>query len=358
MKQRTPIIVDTDMALDDVRAIILLLSSPHVAVTAFVTSDGSSSPEAGSHNLERVLAFLGKSDIPVGTGRQLNLPPPPWRPISEALGWADLPAGSQGTPGGTRPAVPLILEVLSQSREPVSYVCLGPLTNLADVLREQPSAAQRIASVIYYGLPPAAPDPGWNTSRDKEAAEIVFRSGIPFYAVHLTPEQWLTFDAALYQEIAKIDTEPARLITRLHQHEKTQKLLQANHFVAWDESVALYLDEPAIGIFKKMEQSDSVFSVAAWDRAAARAVYLAILANPATPGLGGRTPVVLSELSHSAGALSGGSPPAGFKDHCPLRPRGVADHRPHQRVAPALGHLFHPRRQDGNPGARTAVGIA
>ena len=292
-EQRTPVLVDTDMALDDARAIVLLLSSQHVAVTAFVASDGSSSPEGGRRNLERLLTFLSKSDIPVGVGRQLDLPPPPWRDISEALGWADLPAGLPEKAGSAREAVPLILEVLSKSQDPVTYVCLGPLTNLADVLRSHPDAARRIASVHYYGLPPTAPDPGWNTSRDQGAAELVCRSGIPFYAMHLTPEQLLTFDVALYREIAGLDTEAARLITLLHRHEKTQKLLQANHFLAWDETVALYLDDPAIATFKRMEQYDALFRLLDWDRTAARADYPAILANPATGLLIGRTPVVL-----------------------------------------------------------------
>ena len=148
----------------------------------------------------------------------------------------------------------------------MSYVCLGPLTNLADALRMEPSAAKRIAAVFYYGLPPTAPEPGWNTSRDHEAAELVSGAGIPFYAASLTPEQALIFDAALYQEIGRIETEPARLMARLHQHEKTQKLLQADHFVAWDETVALYLDNPGIGVFKRMEQPDSIFRLVAWDR--------------------------------------------------------------------------------------------
>ena len=295
-EQRTSIIVDTDMALDDVRAIVLLLSSQHVAVTAFVTSDGSSSPEAGYDNLIRVITFLGKRDIPIGVGRRLNLPPPLWRGISEALGWADLPAADPGKAGNARQAVPLIVDVLSKSQDPVSYVCLGPLTNLAGVLAEQPSVAKRIASVYYYGLPPTAPEPGWNTTRDKEAAELVFRSGIPIYAVHPTPEQLLTFDAALYQEIAKLDTKAAKLVTLLHRHEKVQALLSANHFVAWDETVALYLDDPALGTFKKTEAPGSVFGLVQWDRAAARADYLEILSNPATQALSGRIPVVLKSF--------------------------------------------------------------
>lgn len=292
-EQRTPVLVDTDMALDDARAIVLLLSSPHVAVTAFVTSDGSSSAGVGTDNLRKLLTFLGRNDIPVGMGRQLNLPPPPWREISEALGWAELPPTPPGRADSTREAVPLMLEVISKSQAPLTYVCLGPLTNLADLLRAQPDAAKRIASVFYYGLPPTAPEPGWNTSRDKEAAEVVVHSGIPFYAVHLGPEQLLTFDAPLYDQIARTDTAAARLITLLHRHERAQTLLQADHFKAWDETVALYLDDPAIGTFERMEPYASVFHLVAWDRTAARFDYPAILSTLPAGLLSGRTPVVL-----------------------------------------------------------------
>lgn len=294
-EQRTPVILDTDMALDDVRATVLLLSSPHVAVTAIVTADGSSSPATGSDNLQKVLSFLGKGEISIGVGRQLDLPPPPWRGLSEALGWAEL-APVKGEGRSDRPqAVPLLLEVLGKSQEPVSYVCLGPLTNLADLLRRHPEAVKQIAGVFYYGLPPTVPEPGWNTSRDPAAADLVCRSGIPVYAMHLPRDQLLTFDVALYREIAGLDSDAARLLVRLHQAERTQQLLQANHFVAWDETVALYLDDPAIATFQKMEPYASVFQLVAWDRAAARADYLAILAGPAAEILGGRTAVVLKQ---------------------------------------------------------------
>ena len=52
-----PAIVDTDMALDDVRALALILNSPHIQVKAIVTSDGSSSPRAGYVNVCNVLKF-------------------------------------------------------------------------------------------------------------------------------------------------------------------------------------------------------------------------------------------------------------------------------------------------------------
>ena len=70
-------------------------------------------------------------------------------------------------------------------------------------------------------------------------------------------------------------------MSRLHAHENTQKLLQENHSLAWDDSVALYLEDPAIGVFAKAEKSDSIFGLVEWHRAAARADYREILRHPA-----------------------------------------------------------------------------
>jgi inosine-uridine nucleoside N-ribohydrolase len=66
-----PVIVDTDMGLDDVRALALRWRLPGVKLRAIVTSDGSASPQAGLKNLRQVLAFLGAGPIPLGRGATL-----------------------------------------------------------------------------------------------------------------------------------------------------------------------------------------------------------------------------------------------------------------------------------------------
>ena len=80
-----PLVVDTDVALDDVRALSLLLQHPGVDLLAVVTSDGGSSPCDGAIRGSRVLETLGRTDDPVGVGRDLGLPPPPWRSVADIL---------------------------------------------------------------------------------------------------------------------------------------------------------------------------------------------------------------------------------------------------------------------------------
>jgi pyrimidine-specific ribonucleoside hydrolase len=300
-EESTPVIVDTDMALDDVRALLLTLGSQQLKVKAVVTSDGASSPEAGCRNLRRIFRYLGREDIPIGAGKDLHFPPPPWRAMSESLGWADL-GGKTGIEGATPPSVgesggcpdsvPLLRKVLAETEQGVSYICIGPLTNLAELLKADPDAAKKIKRVFYYGSTPDDPKPDWNTGRDAGSAGIVFSSGIPVFVVRPQDEQLLTFDNKLLEEIRKTDSPESRFLALMYASGKTSKLLEEGHFKAWDESVPLYLDHPEIASFARVEGERPVYRLTQWEENEARADYLRLFGNFAKGGIGERIPVV------------------------------------------------------------------
>jgi len=297
-EELTPAIVDTDMALDDVRAILLMLNSQQLKVKAIVTSDGASSPGTGCGNLRRILHFLGKEGISVGAGRELNAPPPPWRGMSETLGWSDLDSDNkQLLPEGDKTACPeslsVIQKALTENDQGVSYICIGPLTNIADLLKREPGAAKRIRNIFYYGALPDDSKPEWNTSRDMEAARVVFSAGIPVFVVRPSDGELLTFDPALLREIRKIDSQESRLLSLMYENEKTGRLLAEGHFKAWDESVPLYLDNPEIASFVKVEGENPILRLSQWESGPLRAAYLAILGRSGKGKIEERIPVVL-----------------------------------------------------------------
>jgi pyrimidine-specific ribonucleoside hydrolase len=301
-EELTPAIVDTDMALDDVRAILLMLNSQQLKVKSIVTSDGASSPVAGCRNLRRILHFLGREEIPVGAGRELNIAPPPWRGMSEALGWAPLDDGNYADgkpslPEGQNTACPdsvaVLLKTLSEAVQGVSYICIGPMTNLADLLKKEPGLGKRIKNIFYYGALPDDPNPEWNTSRDMEAARSVFSAGIPLFVVRPSDGELLTFDPALLSEIRKIDSPESRLLSLMYDNETVKRLLGEGHFKAWDESVPLYLDDPEIGSFTRVKGKTPVFRLSQWEKEAARREYPAIITRAGRGKLEERIPVVL-----------------------------------------------------------------
>ena len=271
---RIPVLVDTDMGLDDVRALALILSDLHQDVKAVVTADGSASPQAAVQNLRRVMQFLGRPDIPLGQGESAKAAPPPWRARSDSLGGAPLPEVPAADPVPASQDV--IVRTLEAGPEPLTYICLGPLTNLAAVLTRKPELRQRLRVLLYAGTPPEVPAPSWNTARDLEAARTVFASGIKIYAFHLKPHP-LRLDAGFLRQIQNLNTPAARLIVLLYQSPQTKKLLGTEHSQAWDDTIPLYFYDPSLGQFEARSGTPPVQVLIKWDGARARAAYLELL---------------------------------------------------------------------------------
>ncbi|MCX7887447.1 MAG: nucleoside hydrolase [Verrucomicrobiae bacterium] len=270
---RLPVVVDTDMALDDVRALSLLLTARAVDVRAVVTSDGGCAPATGATNVLRILRFLGKETVPVGVGRSLSALAPPWREQSESLGWAadSLPVAGAALSG----AVAVLRAAITGASERVAYVCLGPLTNLADALEVDRGLRTRLKAVICRGGDPHE----WNSQRDPSAAAFVKRAGLRVEVVGRGVTRAPVLDVALLDEIQRIGTPSARLIALTHRHPRVRQLIEQRHLRLWDDLVALRVLRP---------------SLRDWDRE----VYLELLrALPA------RQPVVMARYPTAAAEL-------------------------------------------------------
>lgn len=68
--ERVPLVVDTDLAADDLTALLFLLSSPEAEVRAItVSGTGEVRCPQGLEVAARLLAVTGDEDIPVACGR-------------------------------------------------------------------------------------------------------------------------------------------------------------------------------------------------------------------------------------------------------------------------------------------------
>jgi pyrimidine-specific ribonucleoside hydrolase len=288
------VIIDTDAALDDLRAMALILLDDHFEVVAVVTSDGSSSPGAGARNVRRALDFLGHGNIPVGAGRELNAPAPPWRPMSEAMGWTDIPGAV--TDNLFEPAVETISRVLEKEPAPVLYVCLGPMTNLAAALETGPETRGKIAAVYYYGTAPGPEKGSWNTARDRAAVGAVAASGIPVYFCALPDSSLLVFDEPFFNKISGLDSRAADFLRRLHAAPKVGDLVRQGHFISWDETVALCLIEPMIAEFEPDRLNRTILHLASFDLQGAGSIYLQSVRHGGAAPASMREAVVFAEF--------------------------------------------------------------
>lgn len=182
---RRPIILDCDPGHDDALAIALACASPGLEVLGITTVAGNAPLELTTHNARRVLALLGREDIPVAAGADRPLVREPWVPShvhgASGLDGADLPEPT--VPLRAEAAIELQVELLRRSPVPVTLVPTGPLTNIAVLLRAFPTIRDRIAAISLMGgalgVGNTTASAEFNVWHDPEAAAIVFESGIP-----------------------------------------------------------------------------------------------------------------------------------------------------------------------------------
>lgn len=178
------VVLDMDPGIDDAIALLLALNNPKLEVVAVTTVSGNVSVSKATLNALRVIEASGKyTSVYKGAGRPLNKR---WRPIQ-----AESVHGTDGL-GNSHLAVPLLraekteavdrlVELLStHKRKAISIVATGPLTNVATLLQNEPSAAGKLDRIFVMGGICDALTRGnvteyaeFNFYRDPEAAEIV-----------------------------------------------------------------------------------------------------------------------------------------------------------------------------------------
>ena len=188
------IIIDTDPGQDDAVAILLALASPEDLTVLGITAVAGNVPLPLTQKNARIICELaGKADVPVFAGCDA--------PIKRRLVTAEHVHGKTGLDGPPMadPVMPLqgqhavdfIIETLR--REPAGTVTLcplGPLTNIAVALQRAPDIAARVQEIVlmggaYFEVGNITPAAEFNIYVDPEAAEIIFKSGIPIVVMPL-----------------------------------------------------------------------------------------------------------------------------------------------------------------------------
>ena len=191
MSARTPIIIDTDPGIDDAIALAMALFDDRLDVRLITTAAGNVDVAKTTDNALKLLEFWGL-DVPVAVGAARPLVREPQyetavHGVSGMEGYAfPAPDRSQLLP---ETAVEAMHRQLQASAEPVTIVCLAPMTNLALLLREHPEDQDRIARVVFMGGSTQRGNKGvlseFNVHADPEAADIVLRSGLPLVMLPL-----------------------------------------------------------------------------------------------------------------------------------------------------------------------------
>ena len=182
--KKIPVILEGDPGHDDAMAWVLANASPELDIRMVASSCGNQTIEKTTYNARRVCTLIGL-DVPMAKGRPRPLLAEPMAAASvhgeSGLDGAELPEPAY--PMEEMDSVALMAKIIGESSEPITIVPTGPLTNIASLLMAHPELKERIARIsmmgggVQYGnWSPAAE---FNILVDPEAADVVFRSGIP-----------------------------------------------------------------------------------------------------------------------------------------------------------------------------------
>ncbi len=186
--EKIPVLIDTDIGseIDDAFALALALASPELEVRG-ITTVGSNA-EDRAWMVCRFLTAVGHKDIPVAWGRD----PQPENPIEGQIQYRRHPAVifNRMAKPVKESAVELLYEKLKADQGSVTLVALGPLTNIARLLKEHPDCKPWIKSIVlmggsmtigYDGEKPRAQE--WNIKSDIDAARAVLSLGSDIHIV-------------------------------------------------------------------------------------------------------------------------------------------------------------------------------
>ena len=182
-QNRIPIIFDTDIGddIDDALALALVVQSPELDLRAVTTVVDDT--ETRTRLAWKELGLYGRQDVPLATGA----PEPLLDPIraGRARQFEVLTDADTAPSAARRRAADLIVDTLMESPVKLTLVPVGPLTNIALALKLEPRIKSHIERIVLMGGAFNLLRAEYNIWRDRAAAEIVFRSGVPITAVGL-----------------------------------------------------------------------------------------------------------------------------------------------------------------------------
>ncbi|MDO9637662.1 MAG: nucleoside hydrolase [Pseudotabrizicola sp.] len=215
------IIIDTDPGQDDAVAILLALASPEdIEVLGIIAVAGNVPLDLTQRNARIICELAGQPGMRVFAGCD--------RPMVRPLVTAEYVHGKTGLDGPQMadPTMPLqdqhgvdfIIETLR--REPaqtITLCALGPLTNIATAMERAPDITGRIQQIVlmgggYFEQGNVTPVAEFNIYVDPQAADIVFRSGVPLVVMPLDVTHKALTTGARVKAFRALGTEPGRMV--------------------------------------------------------------------------------------------------------------------------------------------------
>ena len=259
-------IIDTDVAPDDVIAILYLLKQPNVHIEAItIESDGNSHCKPAFNNIKKILQITHHESIPVACGQATPLKGShqfPKKILKECDTLMGLMPENPLIKMPKQSAEELMISTLVSVKKPVSILAIAPLTTIAQVLEKHPDLKSKISQIYIMGgaikvagnikdIVPKSINKAaeWNIYIDPYAAERVFHSGVNVTLVPLDTTNSVLIADDFYLTLKSNHRSPeANFVFEILEHNK--KMLFSHVWYFWDPMAAVISLHPEIVSFK------------------------------------------------------------------------------------------------------------
>ena len=251
------VIIDHDGDVDDLIAISLLVRSPSVRVRGIAICPADSYLEPATRATQLFLERLGARDIPIAQGHSEGANPFPAKWRSDAARVLEVPQlaslSAKSNPVVSDDAPHFLAKALSGGGD-FTILETGPLTNVADALRINPSIKKHISRIFVMGgavrvrgnVEQTGHDGSaeWNFFNQPQAAADVIRSGIPITLVSLDATNRTPLTQAFLDRLAR---QPAAASQLAAQSWRLVVGMMGNEqYYFWDTLTAATLLDPSV----------------------------------------------------------------------------------------------------------------
>ena len=235
-----PVILDTDIGtdIDDSWALVMLLNSPELRPELITTA--TLNTEQRTVITAKMLEAAKRTDIPIGTGFKTSSDPlrmSPWVENYDIKKYK----GSIYSDG-----VDAMINTIMNSKEKVTLISIGPLTNVAMALKKEPRIAEKARFVGMHGS--IAKQHGgidgaiaeYNVVQDLEASRIVFGASWDMAITPLDTCGIVRLDGELYKCVKECKNPLTKSLVDSYRVWLGEKSDEGRSSILYD-TVAIYL---------------------------------------------------------------------------------------------------------------------
>jgi purine nucleosidase len=218
-----PVLIDTDIGVDDAVAITLALCVRELELVGLVSVGGNVPLDQVTRNIPSLLAALGRENWPQ-IGKGLDQDPSLSHALDvhgdDGLGGLGLPTPVDFSAGDY---IDTYEELIERHGGDLAIIAIGPLTNLAALMDQRPGLLERAGQIVIMGgaiwcAGNITPKAEFNFYRDPTAASKVLGSGLPISLVSLDITTQVAMDESHLAHLSAGGTKSGQLLSQMIRH--------------------------------------------------------------------------------------------------------------------------------------------